>query len=478
VGGVNASTWSHSLTAAKRRLSVFLKLASICVLILLLHIPLAMSRRVLVERQTYQAQATEDVSRTWGRQQIVAGPVLAVPYVYRTRMTRGEVVNGEESTLANATAYFLPETAAIDAKLVPEVRRRGIYDTVVYAAEMKFSGYFQPDLAAAGIEAERIDWAKARVYFGVSDLRGVRSVSGLRLEGAREAAFETAERNAGTILRLNAANVGAAGGARLPFAFEAVVQGTERLDISPVGKTTTVTMRGPWADPSFTGASLPATREVTTGGFSAEWRSSHFSRGFPQSWSDRSGELADIVGRIDAGSFGVRLARPVDGYSMVERARKYGVLFFVLIFTAFFLFEVTAGLRIHPLQYAFVGAALCLFFTVFLALAEFWPVGWAYAAAATACTAMVALYARSFLQAGWRTLVIAGGLGATYAYLYFVLKSQDYALIAGTAALFAALALVMFCTRRINWYAVDLAENDRAAPAPAPVSPDNLSPIK
>jgi inner membrane protein len=61
--------------------------------------------------------------------------------------------------------------------------------------------------------------------------------------------------------------------------------------------------------------------------------------------------------------------------------------------------------------------------------------------------------------------VIAAGLGATYAYLYFVLKSQDYALIAGAAALLAALAVLMFCTRRINWYAVDLAESadDRAA---------------
>ncbi|HET7536372.1 MAG TPA: inner membrane CreD family protein, partial [Candidatus Didemnitutus sp.] len=72
------------------------------------------------------------------------------------------------------------------------------------------------------------------------------------------------------------------------------------------------------------------------------------------------------------------------------------------------------------------------------------------------CTLLVSLYAWSFLRTGWRTLVIGGGLGATYGYLYFVLKSQDYALIAGTVALFAALALVMFCTRRINWYSLEM----------------------
>ncbi|MES1168663.1 MAG: inner membrane CreD family protein, partial [Oleiharenicola lentus] len=151
---------------------------------------------------------------------------------------------------------------------------------------------------------------------------------------------------------------------------------------------------------------------------------------------------------------------------LAERAQKYGILFFVLVFAVFFLFEITAGLRIHPLQYAMVGAALCLFFLAFLALAEFWSTGVAYGVAAAACTALIAGYSWSFLKTGRRTLVIAGGLTATYGYLYFVLKSQDYALVAGTAALFAALALVMFCTRRINWYSLEMN-----APAPAPNNP-------
>jgi inner membrane protein len=130
------------------------------------------------------------------------------------------------------------------------------------------------------------------------------------------------------------------------------------------------------------------------------------------------------------------------------------VLFFILIFAVFFLFEVTSpALRIHPLQYAMVGAALCLFFLGFLALSEFWPTGRAYAAAAGACTMMVGGYAWSFLKTGLRTLVIGGGLGAMYGYLYFVLKSQDYALLAGTAALFGVLAAVMFFTRKVDWFA-------------------------
>ena len=119
----------------------------------------------------------------------------------------------------------------------------------------------------------------------------------------------------------------------------------------------------------------------------------------------------------------------------------------------FFLVEVTAGLRIHPLQYALVGAALCLFFLGFLALAEFVPVALAYAVSAGACTVLIAGYAWSFLRTGGRTATIGGGLAATYGYLYYVLQSQDFALLAGTFALFLMLATVMFVTRRVDWYA-------------------------
>lgn len=86
-------------------------------------------------------------------------------------------------------------------------------------------------------------------------------------------------------------------------------------------------------------------------------------------------------------------------------------LWWRLIFTVFFLFEVVTGLRIHPLQYALAGIALSLFFMGFLALSEFWPVGRAYGVAAAAGSAMVALYAQSFLRAGRRSLLIGGGLG-------------------------------------------------------------------
>jgi len=448
------------LQTAVRRLSVFFKVAGICLLLLLLHIPLALTDHMLRERRGYQAQATEEVAALWGRQQLVSGPILAVPYAAKTWVTRSQVVAGKavqvgDWELTTATAYFLPEALAVDGQVDPEVRRRGIYDVVVYGAKLHLAGHFLPDFAAAGIEAERIDWEQARVLFGVSDLHGVRAVGPVQLGAERSANFESVPDQ---LLPLAAKVAGVKSSARLEFTLEAQVQGSGQLRFAPLGRTTAVKLQSTWADPSFTGAALPVTRSVGPDGFTAAWQSAHFSRGLAQSWTSQQLEGAEALKRMDAAGFGVSFLDPVNTYSMVERAQKYGVLFFVLAFAVFFLFEVTARLRIHPLQYALVGVALCLFFLGFLALSEFWTPALAYGTAAGACTLMVSAYAWSFLRTGRRTLVIAGGLAATYAYLYFVLQSQDYALIAGTVALFAMLALVMFCTRRIDWYEVDLGK--------------------
>lgn len=451
-------------SGARRRLYVFLKIASICVLIALLHIPLAMTHGVLVERRSYQADATAAIANTWGGEQRLVGPILAVPYEYeakvmRSRTVAGKVVQNAEVEMASATAFFMPDVLAVTGNVVPELRHRGIYSVVVYSASTRFTGRFRPDFAAAGIEASRIDWQKARVFFAVSDVRGIRSIGPLKLAGG-ETSFEPSDGSAGAMLPL-VAKIAVNAGEAPEFTLTVETQGSRRLAFAPVGKATTVALESTWPDPSFDGGALPVERRVSAEGFKARWQSSHLSHGFPQHWSDRQVNPEDLAKKVEQASFGVRFAQPVDGYSTTERAQKYGTLFFVLTFMVFFLFEATASLRIHWLQYAIVGAALCLFFLGFLALSEFWPTAVAYAVAAAACTLMISLYAHSFLKTGRRTLLIFGGLGVTYAYLYFVLRSQDYALIAGTAALFLALGLVMYFTRRIDWDALDVGDSPR-----------------
>ena len=124
-----------------------------------------------------------------------------------------------------------------------------------------------------------------------------------------------------------------------------------------------------------------------------------------------------------------------------------------LVFAAFFLFEVLGSLRLHALHYGLVGAALCLFYLALLALGEVCAPGFAYTGAATASSALVVLYSAAILRGWLRAAGIAGLLAAVHGVLFVVLQMEDYALLAGTAALFVALALVMYFTRQIDWQA-------------------------
>lgn len=154
-------------------------------------------------------------------------------------------------------------------------------------------------------------------------------------------------------------------------------------------------------------------------------------------------------------------ARPVDappeptleGYRMVERSLKHGVLVLALVFTAFFLFEILASLRLHPVHYGLVGAALCLFYLALLALGEVMLPGPAYVGAAFASSLLITLYSAAILRTWIRASLIAGLLTAVHSVLYVVLRMEEFALLAGTAALFAALGAVMYFTRRIDWFA-------------------------
>ena len=63
-------------------------------------------------------------------------------------------------------------------------------------------------------------------------------------------------------------------------------------------------------------------------------------------------------------------------------------------------------------------------------------------------------YSHAVLSARSRAGIVGGVLFALYAFLYMTLKAESYALLAGSLGLWAALAVTMFLTRRIDWYAI------------------------
>ena len=440
-----------------RRFATTFKLAFVGVLALLLLIPLSMVKSLLSERRVRRSEALLNITSSWGDSQTLIGPVLVVPYripvkTQRERLVEGRYKTVEELSWSTAQACFLPTNLSVTGTLDPSVLHRGIYEAAVYRGALALSGTFAPpDFSEWKVDPANILWEDASVLLSVSAPRGLSDALVLRLGGTSLplapgpalAAFSNPLR-----ARLPA---GAFDPAKpTAFALDVGLNGSDALRIAPVGMQTQVALDSTWPDPSFQGAFLPVRREVTPAGFKAAWQVSYYGRGFPQAWTSADGlNAADGLARS---AFGVSLVTPVDCYRLVERALKYGILFIVLLFTGFFLFETLARLRIHPLQYLLVGAALCIFYLSLLALSELLPFGVAYLTAAGVAAALVTGYSAAVLGSCRRALAIALELALIYGFLYITLQLQDYALVFGSAGLFAALAVVMFTTRRVNWY--------------------------
>ncbi|CAM2928585.1 cell envelope integrity protein CreD [Rariglobus hedericola] len=437
-----------------RRRALVFKLMGVALIGLLLFIPLGMVQSTLSERYSRQQEAVHEITQTWGEAQRVAGPVLVVPYTYKVEAIESQVVLGRRVDVTvdreqRGEAVFLPERLVVDGTLVPSIRKRGIYETPVYAAKLAISGKFAAPsfdfLTLRGLEPL---WAQARVCFIISDLRGAQQDLALKW-GGETVALQPGARFSEVMGAGVHAPVKLVKDETKEFSLELALNGSDALRFLPLGRQTEVKLASTWADPSFDGGYLPTEREVGLEGFNASWRVSYYGRSFPQQWVE-GGDGQPSVEKIEETAFGVSLMEPVNAYRTVERAIKYGVLFVTLVFTTFFLFEAVCRVRLSSLNYLLVGAALCLFYLGLLALAEFLVFGVAYAVAAGASTVLIALYARRILKNDRRAVLVGGMLGGVYAYLYFVLQMEDFALLAGTGALFAVLAAVMFATRRLE----------------------------
>ncbi len=448
------------------RFSTTLKLVGIFILVLVLLVPLGMIRSVLSERLHRRDGAINEITSTWGKEQLLAGPVLVVPYTYKYKEWRNVEVDGRSQqtevwNTATARAFFLPASLVIDGAIEPQKLHRGIYDAVVYGGSLSITGEFDaPDFAALKIAPENVQWGDATLSFAITDLRGARTMLEVKL-GERAFRLVPGSKVPGLMSGVYASVPGLdTATEKIPFALDLTLNGSRGISFAPIGVQNTVRLKSKWPDPSFRGAFLPSTRDVTPDGFTAEWQVSYYGRSYPQSWTDHANGWSFDSEAVRSSFFGVDFISVVDAYRYVERSIKYGMLFLVLVFTAFFLFEVLASLRIHAFQYTLVGAALCLFYLLLLSLSEFLPFLVAYTASAVAATVLIALYSHKVLRSGARTLTVTGLLAAVYTFLCVALRLQDYSLVFGSIGLFIVLAVVMYVTRNIDWYARDAGRRE------------------
>ena len=414
-------------------------------LVLLLLIPLALIRGLIGERESYRAQAVQRVAQNNAGSQRFVGPLRVVPWTDTQTMTHVGDDGVTRNRVERSSGYSLqvPVSLDIDGRLEPRRLKSGLYEVPVYEWKAKLKAEFDDKLplAANGVSRE---YGIPYLAFGISDVRGLVGTPVLRLDGAAlplQAGTSELKGLDGLHAMLPAASDGKVGGHRVEMDF--VLKGTQSLSVAPVGNGNHIVLGSPWPHPKFDGYSPRS--ETGPGGFNATWDISSLSSNIQSRMQ---------AGDFDADSVKVGLIDPVDVYTLADRASKYGILFVVLTFVGFGLFELIKRLPIHPLQYLLVGLALAIFFLLLLSLSEhvaFWQ---AYLASAAACIGLQFVYLSGVLKSWLRASGFATMLTALYGVLYTLLLSEDNALLMGSLLLFGILAVIMWVTRKVDWYAL------------------------
>ena len=405
-------------------------------LTLLLLIPLSMIGGVIADRRTYEAEAAKSVSEAWGGPQTFVGPTIVLPY-------------RRAGSLTTCVMTLLPEKLAIDGRIVPEQRRRGLFAVNVYSATLDVVAEFQTsELRTLIADGRLVDWSAARLEVGLSDIRSIDSavveVDGQKLDwgpGEGNAVLSALGANLGT-LALDGRDT-------VSVRFSLTLAGSSKLAVVPLGRRTEVTLAAPWPAPSFTGR-LPLSQTVDKDGFRARWSVSHLGRSFGQLWDGSQLRYESWARTVLQSAFGVTLLTPVDAYRETDRAIKYGIMFIGLTFVACLLFEIATGTRPHVAQYGLIGLALCVFYLLLLSVAEQVGFAFAYLVSAAAVVAQATLYNWALRRHAGPALAFGAILAGLYAGLYGLLQLEDVALLTGSVLLFAVLSVAMWLTRNLH----------------------------
>jgi inner membrane protein len=397
----------------------------------------------------------------------MTGPVLVIPY--RAAATETVMENGQSVTRTSQVTKMLtlaPEIADLSTELRPDVRKRSIYEAVVYDAAVSGRARFvlPPDLARTGVDPSQLDMSRAELRFGLSDPKGLganpRVIAGGQALRMLPGAGSGGGR--GFFAWVDASNLASQ---PLPVDFAYAFRGNAELSLAPQAGDTRWTVRSSWSSPSFAGDFLPGSRSVGSSGFAATYSVSNLALGrslvstgdvgatptLDKALAPQSADAADVSTASQQAS--ISLIQPVDLYSQVNRATKYGFLFIGFTFLALLMFDVIGGVHVSAVGYLLMGAALILFFVLLLAFAEVIGFAPAYVLAAAAIAGLNTAYAAAVLGSWRRGSFIGALLVGLYAVLYVLLSLEAFSLLIGALLLFVALAGVMYATRRIDWSA-------------------------
>jgi len=448
------------------------KILLLVVLVLLLLIPLAMIRGVINERSRTANSAEAEIMEAWGSQMLEAGPFIIIPGVRTDEVRTKTERDGEKIELVKQpfTLVVTPQKLNIKTDFKTEIRKRGIFSVPLFSSELSLSGAFDPAMAIASLAPnEEIFPAQAELLIALSSQKGIRKID-RALWNQRELFFQPGNQGINIIRRaepyrdqyVSYTQVASGIHAALPdfnntksnFDITIAIQGGQLVRFMPLGQDTHVEISADWASPSFQGSFLPGSSNITDTNFDAVWDINYLSRDIPLFWkiTASAGNNSDYASSM----FGVNFFRAIDTYSLNTRAVKYAILFLIVPFLTLFLLEVFVRTRIHPVPYLLSGIANVIFYLLLLSLSEQMVFFLAYTLAALSVTAMMTLYSRSLLSSWNKCWYMGLVMLTSYILLYAVLNAESYALLIGSIGAFVIVGLVMFLTRKLNWYGTDL----------------------
>ncbi|HBX2074196.1 cell envelope integrity protein CreD [Klebsiella pneumoniae] len=436
---------------------LFWKITTLIGCIVLLSLPLMMVRELINERADYRSEVVDAIEQSTSGSQKLAGPLIAIPITETlTRMENQKEVNYQRSWVY----YWLPESLAVAGKQTVESRRVGIYSGQVWHNALQIKASFDP-LRLAALRKTNIVLGQPRLVVSVGDARGIGAIHAPEVNGnvlSVEPGLGISGDGAGIHMPMPAL---AEDNKPLEIAFSLDLNGTGEFSLVPLGRNSELQLTSNWPHPGFLGSFLPTQREVSAAGYRAHWQSSWFANDMGSYFKD---DMEIPWSRLPA--FSADVMSLADQYQLTDRATKYAILLIGLTFMAFFVFESLTRRPLHPMQYLLVGLSLVLFYLVLLALSEHIGFTAAWLAASLSGAVMNGIYLQAVLR-GWRnSLLFVAALLLLDGVMWFLLHSEDSAMLLGTGVLALALSVLMFLTRRVDWYALSLPKGT-VPPTPA-----------
>ncbi len=432
------------------------KFSVIGFLTLLFLIVLAMLSNLVSERQRYNDSVLEGIGKDYVNPQTIVTPFIIVP----TTVSKACQNDIKKVCLFDKNIIVSPRNSVWDhqVKVSDQDFKRGIYKAITYVDQIAIKGKFSlPKQLITPEVNQTIHWEKATIRLSVSDLRGLGSQPILSLNGQKITFNFPLDGSINPLgityieapILLNPQTLD------FDFSLDFGLNGLSSLAVIPVGNDMTMTLNANWAHPSFYGTSLPQ-KTFQSDRFSATWQNTYIANQNTERLNTCLGSNisngCDLLNKTENSAYAVKFINAVDMYTMSDRTIKYGLLFLMITFGAFFLFEVLKKLRIHPMQYTLVAAALGVFYLLLLSFSEHVDFAMAYLGSSTACVLLISFYVYYVLKGLGRTLLLTAILSSMYAAMYVILQSEDLTLILGSVLVFVLIAVMMFLTRKVDWY--------------------------